>query len=427
VQYNSLFAIAPADCVDFRWDQAKELLNGSSLPLFNTTNFVTFLTLAQQGLDGLEELNTLWPITWANGIYQPFCFAAWVGYYLSVKAVRPQLQQFVDEEKGLFVTRTANEWLMTANDELLEFLGEESDVSLVGNTTTTRDQANQLNKTYVRVYTGHNDLHWSLMPYNEGVELPYWNGDVQITGYNGSQFLPFNALSDANPGGYPLLLWNHLINRTIQFVNNGKSTWEGANVLYLTMAPDAILSETENPVNSQYYATYSGIINKTSTPPYIPAFLSRADMIGVEDAVSANQTLIDDIFPGYDPTDKFSLHRLALFVLAEPEIGTSLWGNLPIQLNFKVGPTDIFYPNIQPHFAPIYWFAIGDQANQDDLNEIKNVLYKGEKDWKILVGVGVGVGVLFILGGAIGFYTYKKHETMELLKQTSSIEQSSGL
>lgn len=420
----------PSACVHYDPESAKSLLIGP-YGLFNSSCLINFLTWVNTG--NMTAVYSTYPEL-NNDFWKPYCLAAYFAYFISFQAVKPTVQaKFIDQGKGMFVTRTANEWLFTAEDELLTYLGQDNDTSLVGNTTTTQEEADQRNFTYFRVYTGHNDLHWSLMPYNEGVVLPFWNGTVNITGYNGTQFLPYNAIDDANPGGYPLVLFHHLINRTIPFVKVGSDKWDGVNVVYLTMDPLAIASSANNPVNTLYYSLYSGLINKTSNPPYLPVYLSRADMLDCETAVTENITFHDDIWlPSYDPTDTKSRHRLALFVLVEPLLGSTVWGNLPIQVNFKVtqGDTSIFYPNVNSHFAPIYWNAIGDIATSSDLNEIKNVLYVGIVAWKALVGVGVGFGVICFVAGVIGFHHHKKHEnelkdssenSMANLKTSSSV------
>lgn len=420
----------PSACVHYDPESAKSLLTGPN-GLFNSSCLVNFLTWVSTG--DMTAVYAAYP-EMNNDFWKPYCLAAYFAYYISFQAVKPTVQaKFIDQNKGMFITRTANEWLFTAEDEFLTYLGQDNDTSLVGNTTTTQEEADQKNFTYYRVYTGHNDLHWSLMPYNEGVVLPFWNGTVNITGYNGTQFLPYDAINDAEPGGYPLILFHHLINRTIPFTKVGKDKWDGVNVVYLTMDPSAVASAAANPVNYLYYSEYQGLINKTSNPPYLPVYLSQADMLGCETAVTENITFSDDIWlPSYDPTDKFSRHRLSLFVLVEPLLGSTVWGNLPIQVNFKVtqGDTSIFYPNVNSHFAPIYWNAIGDIATSSDLNEIKNVLYVGIVAWKALVGVGVGFGVICFVAGVIGFHHHKKHEnelkdssenSMANLKTSSSV------
>lgn len=398
------------------WTQAKSLLVGP-YGLTNSSNLIPFLQAVVAG--DTSKIYDNYP-EFGGDIWKPRCLAAYLAYFIAFRAVQPDLYtKFISQGKGMFVTRSVNEWFFNAKDEFLQYIGQNNDTALVGNTTLTRAQADQKNFTYYRVYTGDNDLHWSLMPYNEGVQLPFWNGNFTITGYNGTQFMPYNAIEDENPGGHPLVLFHRLINRTIPFINQGKDKWDGVNVAYLTMDPSAVASAAVNPVNELYYSVYSGLINKTSNPPYLPVYLSRADQIGCEAAVTQNQTLTDSIFPGYDPEDKFSRHRLALFLLVEPLLGSTIWGNLPIQMNLKVtqSKTSLFYPNVTSHFAPIYWNAIGDIAGKKDLDTIKNVLYAGIIAWKALVGVGVGFGVICAVAGGIGFHHHKKHKNE--LKESS--------
>jgi len=405
------------ECVNYTYTAAEALLNGSH-PLFNDEYLGEFLELVQA--NDFTSIAALWNVDATKAV----CFAYYIQTVIIPDAVIPQLNATYQAGGGLVVTRTVNEWLFTAQDPLLTLLGQPNGTSFVGNTTVTPAEAATRNYTYYRIYTGSNDLYWSLMPYNDGVELPFWRNNVSITGYNGSQFLVNGAIDDENPGGHPLLLWNDLINRSIPFQNIGSDTWDGVTVRYLTLTDDALASETANPVNADYYATYTGLVNKTSNPPYIPLYLSLPDFHTVELAVTQNVTIIDNIFIDYDPSVKLSRHRLSLFLLVEPTLGTTVWGNLPVQVNLQYGPTATFYPKVMPGFAPIYWNAIGNQATSGDLNAIKTGLYANEVLWKVLIGVGAGVGASMVIGGSVAFHHYRKH--LNELKDLRSSDSASS-
>jgi hypothetical protein len=395
----------------FSVSEASSLLNGT-FGLFNYTNMITFFTLygyAQASSVYYTYIQAKWPELTVD---RSDCLYQYLALNLIPNAIMPEVNTAMAAGGTLFTTRTAREWLFTAVDPLLVLLKQPSSAALVGNKTVSKEEADLLDYTYVRIYTGDNDLHHSLMPINEGDPLPFWRGDVTITGYNGSQFLP-NGYLDQSPSDkkYPLLMWNRLINRTILFQNGGKDTWDGVNVRYLKMDDSTLLSEAENADNYAYYAQYSGVINKTSNPPsYLPIFLTTPNFLSAETDFYSNVTFTDTIWaPTYDPTDKLSRHRLSLFILAEPTLGSSLWGNLPIQVNFKYGPTTLF-PNVVPAYAPIYWNAIGNIATQKDLNQVKTDLYANQRAWKALIGVGVGFGTICLIGGIIGVHHYYKHK-----------------
>jgi hypothetical protein len=391
----------------FSPSEAQRILNGT-VGLFDYTNMVGFLQLVLA--QDFTDIGTYYGISPSQAV----CIGLYVQSIIVPYAVIPAIQEAKDKGSGLLVTRTVNEWLFNAFDPLLTLLQQNNDTSLVGNKTISEAQANQRDYTMFRIYTGHNDLYWSLMPYNEGTVLDFWRGgNVTITGYNGTQFLPYNEINKANPGGHPLLLFHHLINRTVPFVNQGKDKWDGVNVRYLTLDPLALASDAINPANYPYYATYNGLINKTSNPPYLPVFLSPADFHTAEAAVTENITFSDLIFTDFNPDEKMSRHRLSLFLLVEPELGSTVWGNLPIQMNLRYYPVDDpthEYRDINTGFAPIYWNAIGNIASKSDLDDVKNQLYANQRAWKALIGVGVGAGVLIMVGGIIGLHHYKKHK-----------------
>ena len=52
------------------------------------------------------------------------------------------------------------------------------------------------------------------------------------------------------------------------------------------------------------------------------------------------------------------------------------------------------HPSILSQYLHPVSTAIGDKAEQHDLDVIKNSLYTGQTAWKVLIGVGVGVGTV---------------------------------
>jgi len=394
----------PASCVNYTAAEARALLNGT-LPLFNYEYMVLFFELAEA--ESFTTIAQYWPgVTEQKAV----CFTEYVQQILIHYEAEPRVQAAIGAGSGLVVTRTVSDWLFNAQDPLLTLLEKPNNTALIGNLTISPEQAKINNDTYYRIYTGHNDLYWSLMPYNDGIELEGWRGNITINGYNGSQFLPNGAIDDPTPGGHPLNLWNKLIARPIPFIKAGGDSWEGVTVRYLTLNLTSVANQVINPDNEAYYAVYSGLINQTSLPPYLPLFLSLPDFHYSEDAVTENITLIDNIFD-WDPNANLPTDRLSLFLLVEPTLGTSVWGNLPIQANLQYGATDLFYTGIEyPGFAPIFWSAIGSKATDSQLDDIKTQLYGAEMLWKLLIGIGAGVGTSIAIVGAAFFYHYKKHE-----------------
>lgn len=372
--------------------------------LYNTTNLSLFSSLGLS--NNYDEIASLWP---ALDLQHAACLGAYAQGVIPL-ITQPQIDAVVANGSGLFVTRTVRDWLFNAYDPLLKLLHSDPNVGLMTNTTLNRTQADAGDFTYVRVYTGDNDLYWSLMPYNDGELLPYWRGDVFVNGYNGSQFLPNGYLDNKKKlEEHPLELYNSRILRAIPFENKGSEKWNGVDVRYLTLSPEALLNQTVNPLNYPYYAEYSGVINKTSNPPYLPVFLTTPDFHTADPVFYENVTFTDNLFGDYDPTEEMSHHRLAMFILVEPTLGSSVWGNLPIQINFKVTPISS-HPDLVPAFYPIYWNAIGDIATAHDIHTIKTSLYANERAWKVFIGIGAGVGGSIVIVASVLLHHYRRHE-----------------
>jgi len=394
--------------------EAKELLSGPS-GLFDSVKLGEFLFMAQNNLFGV--IAGIYPML--GNPQTAGCLGGYLSSVILQQAVVPNVQQAFSQGGGYFTKRTAREWLFTARDPLLVLLGQANPgVGFVGNRTMPKEEAFPV---AARVYTGKNDLYWSLMPPNAGEELAYWRTPVAVTGYNGSQFLTDGYLDDAEEQrSKPLVLWHPRINRPIPFKNAGKDKWNGVHVRYLTLEEKALLNERLNPDNLPFYAEYSGVINKTSNPNtnFLPVFLTTPDFLSAEPAFYENVTFTDTIYPDYDPKEPLSRHRKALFLLTEPTLGATVWGNLPIQVNLKYQPTSLF-PNLKPSVAPVYWNAIGDIATKKDLDTIKTTLYGNIRIWKALIGVGVGVGVPLLVAGIVLTHHFRKHE-YELKDSTAS-------
>lgn len=390
--------------------QAKSLLNGT-YGLFRLENVQLFNTLYAQQASGNTTARDLIFTYWdaIGDASRLTSLAIYIRFNLIPGAVDPLLNQIRAAGGGMFTTRSVREWLFTARDPLLALVRPaRANVGLVGNSTSAKETANY---TYVRVYTGKNDLYWSLMPTNDGEKLDFWCGDVSVTGFNGSQFLPNGYVDKPKQfEKYPLNLYHKKITRPIPFQNKGKFKWGDINTRYLTMADDALASENINNLNAAYCQKHSGAVNKTSNPPLLPLFLTTPNFYSADEIFYKDINFTDLIYaPTYDKDDKFSLHRLSLFILVEPKLGSAVWGNLPIQANFQYGKTTA-YPNVVNAFAPIYWNAIGDKATPDDLHTIETDLYANQRAWKILIGVGVGVGVSLVIAGIVMIVHFKKHE-----------------
>lgn len=405
----------PITSCKFSLADAKALLRDGSAPLFNTTYMTMFLGYLNRASGPpfnftviTADVQPIWPMV---TLFNVQCIGGWLTANFANSAVKPIVDAAVANNGGLFVKRSVREWLFTAQDPLLALLGQKNGVGVVGNLTRTKAEADSIPKIQLRIYTGDNDLHWALMPITDQQPIPYWRGTVLTTGYNGTQFLTKGYIDDKKQlEKYPLNLWNEKVGRPVEFDNLGKFEWEGVNTRYLKMKPNALASQYENPVNFAYFSEFGGVINRTSYPPNLPVFLTTPNFHSSEPKFYENITFTDSIFPAYDPNVKFSIDRLSLFLLVEPLLGSTLWGNLPIQANFKFGPTAVYYPNVRPAFAPIYWNAIGDKASQKDLDFLKTNLYGGEKAWKILIGVGAGVGGAIIIAGVVLIHHFMKHK-----------------
>ncbi len=130
------------------------------------------------------------------------------------------------------------------------------------------------------------------------------------------------------------------------------------------------MSAAEYPPNAKYYQYYHGLMNLT-TVSGLPTSLSLPNFIRVDERLTQNVTIIDNIFPPYrnitrvvemehdltryDINDKFSVHRYAPYFRVEPFLGLTVYAGFSGQINMHYGPTSLFYPNVRPSIAPLYW------------------------------------------------------------------------
>lgn len=392
----------PASCVIYNVTAARNLLNGTQ-PLMNPTNMAYFFTFASKKQYAFtENLFGLSPD-------QTDCLFAYLSQVIAPKAVVPVLTKAQANGGGLFTTRTVQQMLFNAQDPLLALLGQPTDVSLVANNTRTQEQAMALDPDYIRIYNGHNDLFGSLQVPDYGQTVHgFWAEDIQVIGYNGSQFMPYDYVKKPQQ---TLQLWHRKVMKPVKIKYYGMTKWNGLDLAYLGLDPLSMANDTVNPANAKFFAHYGGLINESSfiTNKGLPVFLSLPNFLDAEPAVTENLTLTDTVYPaiGPNPTENKSRHPTQVFVLVEPFLGTAVWGNVPIQANLKYGPTDLFYTNIKPNFAPVFWNAIGDKATDKNTDTIKNTLYRARTLYKVLIGVGVGFGGILVILGAIGLVLYK--------------------
>lgn len=401
--------IAAISGCQFSVEESQRLL--STEILLTPTNVIRFVVAVQSG--GAAGLLALYPFLNPTKLQ---CLGQYMSQVLVPYAIEPVLRQTVFDNKhsGMFVTRSVRDWIFNAVDPFLASIpGRDANVGLKENATQTKENAVV---TSARIYTGKNNLFWSLMPYNAGEELNFWRENVTVTGYNGSQFLTHGYVDDMDEQRkYPLNLYHKDITRPIPFTNRGKDKWNGVHVRYLSLSDDALQSDAQNPANFPYWAQFSGVVNKTSSVG-LPIFLSTPNFQSADPAFYPDVTLTDLLYGDFDPTERLSQHRRAMFVLVEPTLGSAVWGNLPIQINMQYKATTR-YPNLRPTAAPIYWNAIGDIATKQDLDDIKTDLYANQRLWKVLIGVGVGVGASLIITGIVLVAHFRKHENE--LKESS--------
>jgi len=295
---------------------------------------------------------------------------------------------------GLITSRTVEEWLFTAIDNLVnEQDPNQAKVAFFAN-CISEEEAEAEGIKSVTVNTGNNDISkvCEITKYDGESIITIWKENELVQGTGGTQFCPGVSKSDK------LYVFVSDLLRSVElFYTNTTSRY---NIELLRYE----LSENTFGINTNYYQTIKGLAN-VSLIQGIPLFFSKPHFL------NGNDYLIHSI-DGLNPN---KLHH-DTYLDVEPITGAVMNAAERFQINLMVNKTDIWYSNCREGFMPIFWLEFGGQIDEDLAQDFKKLVYGTQNLSKVLHQGILGLGALLVIPGVI-FTTTQNRKRINTKKQ----------
>lgn len=312
---------------------------------------------------------------------------------------------------GLVVSRSANEWLFTANDTaifnhqvyyngdlrrgLIGFFGnfrDESEARAASPAQTVAD---------VTVKTGRDDIKnvGQITEYNGNSTITLWAEPVGVEGTDGMQFAPGVARNETLKTFQPDLM------RVAHMQYTGDSEAYGIQLLRFKLSGGTF---SANPV---YYMDTEGLINLSPVPKYsgTPVRLSKPHFL------EADLSLISAV-AGMNPD---SLKHES-FVDVEPITGIVMNACKRIQINLEVAHSEFYCRNINDTVMPVAWFEEKGEIPQDQASQFKGQLYPAASLRDNLPLIFLGTGALLFVLAATFLYRAREENTQGKERKSQS-------
>ncbi|MFX1322211.1 MAG: hypothetical protein ACFFAQ_11265 [Promethearchaeota archaeon] len=302
-----------------------------------------------------------------------------------------------DWNSGLLTTRTVEEWLFTAVDNLVNIQDpNEAKVGIFDNCFSEAEAEAKGMKNFT-INTGKYDINkvCDTVKYNGETVIAVWEEDEIVRGTAGTQFAP--RVSKNNP----LYVFITDLLRTVEIIYT-----ETTSIYDIELYRFEISEETFK-VNPKYYQSIEGVANMT-VDQGIPAFLSKPHFLN---ASSYMKEAVNGLNPNKLQHDTY--------LDIEPLTGATMNAAERIQINFLVNQTDIWYKNCWEGIMPILWLEFGGQITENLANKFKNLVYTAQNLSENLFYSCIGIGATLIIPGAI-FTTTQNRKRLNVKKQKLS-------
>ncbi|MFX1399508.1 MAG: hypothetical protein ACFFAS_20980 [Promethearchaeota archaeon] len=270
--------------------------------------------------------------------------------------------QLRDWNSWFITTRTAEEWLFTANDtaayEYYKYYGEDTNQAIIGifDNIHNEAEADLADVDHFTINTGKEDISevGQVVEYKGKDTINIWAGPIEITGTLGTQFAPGVTEGDT------LEVFNVDLMRVVELEYEEDTEIYDIDLLQFKLAED-----TWAP-NSLYFMDTTGLVNLAPVEKYqqVPVRVSNPHFLGT--ALSVQQGVI-----GMRPNDDF--HET--YVNVEPITGIVMDAAMRAQINFEVEPNELFLPNISNTVMPILWMEFRGEIPKDLAEIFKDELY----------------------------------------------------
>eukprot|EP01116_Phalansterium_solitarium_P006833 TRINITY_DN19228_c0_g1_i1.p1 TRINITY_DN19228_c0_g1~~TRINITY_DN19228_c0_g1_i1.p1 ORF type:complete len:523 (+),score=192.33 TRINITY_DN19228_c0_g1_i1:150-1718(+) len=318
----------------------------------------------------------------------------------------------------LLTEQTVRDLVFGYNDTLLEFVsklqpGTPIQAPLQVN-LTSKDNTAQTTK-YDTFYTGQSDLS-QIMQYKEWQEnttLTVWGSDEANTVYgtDASQFAP--GTSDADQ----LVAFVDTLFRKVDFTANYTIEVEGITLWRFGLLVADFANVTYIPSNAAYYAFGPiGVLNLTSAQSGAPVFLSKPHFLDADQ-------LYRDAVIGMEPS--YDLHNT--YIDVEPTIGTTMQATKRLQLNVRVAPQLLLYPNVTETLVPVVWFEEKATINSALAGTFKGSVYLLQTivyyaKWVGIIGGAGLIALMLIVMVALRVHNVRKDPDTHYLRQRLATE-----
>lgn len=373
----------------FGFDDSKRILMGD-MALTNADNMITFTALALA--QDYQTIAFLWGIPDFDQAVDLVDYVSFMDNTFS----NPVIQGWFQDDSGMTVTRSVQEWLYTGADTTLanispgnEFIGlQAKDWFGAGNGTNFRQITKDvwLGGTYSELFE---HLQAKTDP-DYGTDYVEWNNEnVTVTGYaSDERFLPIKSKKKRNEVMY---LYNSDLKRPVPFTFTEKRKLKGIKLLRYDIPDNEVggrASQNEFAGNSLYFQQYNNVFNVTKHYPGRMHFSERY-------AYRADAEFADTVDPTSYPTlsEEDYEDEVITHLQIEPITGFTMRGILRAQLTQEVHPTTVFFPSLPPKtFAPVFWVDISGEVDDKTAKAFKEGVYDNQD-------AALGILIAFLVVG----------------------------
>ncbi|MFX0042727.1 MAG: hypothetical protein ACFE8L_07430 [Candidatus Hodarchaeota archaeon] len=302
-----------------------------------------------------------------------------------------------DWNSGLLTTRTVDEWLFTAVDNLVNMQDpNKAQVGIFDNCFSEAEAEAKGMKNFT-VNTGKYDINkvCDTVKYDGKTVIDVWEEDEIVRGTAGTQFAP--SVSKNNP----LYIFITDLLRTVEIIYTGTTSMYGIELYRFEICEETF------KVNPKYYQSIEGVANMT-VDQGIPAFLSKPHFLNASN-------YLKEAVKGLNP-NKLQ-HDTYLDV--EPLTGATMNAVERIQVNFLVNQTDIWYKNCWEGMMPILWLEYGGQITENLANKFKNLVYTAQDLSEFLFYGCISIGATLVIPGVI-FTTTQNRKRLNVKREKLS-------
>jgi len=280
---------------------------------------------------------------------------------------------------GLITTRTVEEWLFSAEDELIKNVDPELAKVNIFSNCHNEIEAEQAQVDHFRINTGKKDIEKvkDTIEFNGEEDITMWAESVPVSGTDGTQFAPGVSMDDKLEVFVPDLV------RPVEFEFSKETEIHDISLYRYKFSDDLFEPDP------YYYMDTKGLANMYSDYD-IPVYLSKPHFLDADRSVLE---AVNGMAPRGDKHDTY--------IDVEPITGISMKARARVQVNFKVSPTDAWYTEIGENYMPILWVERAAEITKEKAEEFKEKLYGALELRKNLIPALIGIGAVMGVAGVL--------------------------